>query len=349
MASIQKRPNGKWRARVVLADGKTQRARHFDRKVDAERWLSTQVVKLRDGTWVDPMEGRRTFGVYAEQWFEAQVHLRDSSRDRMRSVFERHLFPQFGDMPLTAIARSDVQGWVKAQSNTLKPRTVEGHYRLLATVLLAAVDDRVLGSSPCRKINLPKIEAATIVVPDITDVAAVQAALPHHARLIPAVAAGAGLRLGEVLGLCVDRVDWLRYTLRVDQQWTAKRVLGPPKTKASIRTVPVSRELIEALGTHVDRSETLIFREAEAGWRRAEWHRTWAAACERAGVDVKFHDLRHLYASTLIDAGQSVVVVQERLGHASAKETLDTYSHLFERDEDRTREATTSLVRSLVS
>ena len=52
-----------------------------------------------------------------------------------------------------------------------------------------------------------------------------------------------------------------------------------------------------------------------------------------------FHDLRHFYASLLIRHGESVKVVQARLGHSSAAETLDTYSHLWPDSEDQTRNA----------
>ena len=63
-------------------------------------------------------------------------------------------------------------------------------------------------------------------------------------------------------------------------------------------------------------------------------------ATERAGVEsLHFHDLRHFYASLLINHGESVKVVQARLGHASASETLDTYAHLWPDNEDRTRAA----------
>lgn len=58
-----------------------------------------------------------------------------------------------------------------------------------------------------------------------------------------------------------------------------------------------------------------------------------------APAGVRLHDLRHYYASLLIRHGESVKVVQARLGHASAKETLDTYSHLWPDSEDRTRAA----------
>ncbi len=66
----------------------------------------------------------------------------------------------------------------------------------------------------------------------------------------------------------------------------------------------------------------------------------WRPATKRAGLDgVVFHELRHYYASLLIRHGESVKVVQARLGHATAAETLDTYSHLWPDSEDRTREA----------
>ena len=66
----------------------------------------------------------------------------------------------------------------------------------------------------------------------------------------------------------------------------------------------------------------------------------WRPAVKRAGLEgVTFHDLRHYYASMLIRHNESVKVVQARLGHATAAETLDTYSHLWPDSEDRTREA----------
>jgi integrase len=67
----------------------------------------------------------------------------------------------------------------------------------------------------------------------------------------------------------------------------------------------------------------------------------WRAAVNAAGAPAGtgFHELRHYYASLLIRHGESVKVVQARLGHASAAETLDIYSHLWPDSDDRTREA----------
>ena len=80
---------------------------------------------------------------------------------------------------------------------------------------------------------------------------------------------------------------------------------------------------------------------ATAPWSRNRFGETWRAAVARAKLPngTRFHDLRHFYASLLIRHGESVKAVQARLGHASAAETLDTYSHLWPDSDDRTREA----------
>jgi integrase len=80
-------------------------------------------------------------------------------------------------------------------------------------------------------------------------------------------------------------------------------------------------------------------------WRQ-DFNRVWNRARDAAGLPgVGFHDLRHLFASLLIDAGLSVKVVSDRLGHANAAQTLGVYSHLFPADEDRTRQAVDAALR----
>ncbi|MET7794773.1 hypothetical protein ABZV25_13485 [Micrococcus luteus] len=72
MANIQKRPNGKWRARYRDLDGK-EHARHFDRKIDAQRWLDEVTASIVTGQYVDPRAGRITFEKYAKKWEESLI------------------------------------------------------------------------------------------------------------------------------------------------------------------------------------------------------------------------------------------------------------------------------------
>jgi integrase len=75
----------------------------------------------------------------------------------------------------------------------------------------------------------------------------------------------------------------------------------------------------------------------------------WRKTCEKAGVTFNLHDLRHFYASGLIAAGCDVVTVQRALGHGKASLTLNTYSHLWPRAEDRTRNAAAQMLNEALT
>ncbi|HEV7194460.1 MAG TPA: site-specific integrase, partial [Pedococcus sp.] len=118
---------------------------------------------------------------------------------------------------------------------------------------------------------------------------------------------------------------------------------APPKSQASVRIVPLPDSVCDALRTHLGRHPTdaLVFRNVRGGpLRRSAFWTEWRRVTTAAGLPaIRFHELRHYYASLLIRHGESVKTVQARLGHASASETLDTYSHLWPDSDERTRDA----------
>lgn len=350
MASVERWQGNRWRARWRAPDGR-QRSRVFDRKADATRFLTTVEVGRITGTYVDPRAGRVTFRDYAEDWRSRQLW-RESSMDRIESLLRNHLYPVLGCVPLDTIRPSDLDRLVKGLSETLAPSTVVGAYRLAASVFKAAVRDRVLGSSPCVDVRLP-VRAQREVVPlTPRQVVAVADAIPHRYRALVVLGAGCGLRLGEATGLTVDRVDFLRRTVKIDRQLItptrgAPR-LGPPKRPASNRVVPLPSVVAVELAAHLKRfdpgTDGLIFTTARGlPVRRNTFGETFRRAASSAGVSLPdwggYHELRHHYASLLIASGCSVVVVQRRLGHANAEETLNTYSHLWPDDDQRTVDA----------
>ena len=117
--------------------------------------------------------------------------------------------------------------------------------------------------------------------------------------------------------------------------------LGPVKSKSSRRVVPVGQVVIDQLAAHLAAypSDGPLFAN-EIGeplfYRR--WRTLWEAAARSTGVDFTAHGLRQFFASALISGGASVKHVQSVLGHASAVITLQTYSHLWPGDDDRTRD-----------
>src|SRR4051794_24767179 len=100
MSSIKKRPNGKWRARY-RDDAGREHARHFDRRVDAQRWLDEVTASVVTGMYVDPRAGRVTFRVRGEHWRESAPH-GPSMRDKVKRALDRHVYPVLGDCPMSA-------------------------------------------------------------------------------------------------------------------------------------------------------------------------------------------------------------------------------------------------------
>lgn len=354
MASIKRREDGKWRARYRDDAGK-EHARHFARKVDAERWLAEISASIVTGQYVDPGAGKVTFKAYAEEWRAAQVH-RATSAAHVETMLRRHAYPALGDRPIASIRPGEVQAWVKRLSSdgegrkALAPATVGVVHGIVAAIFKAAARDRRVAGSPCEGVKLPKREPRKVQPPTTEAVRALADAVPDRYRALVVLAAGTGLRQGEAFGLTLDRVDFLRRTLTVDRQLVLlpgrAPFHAPPKTSASHRTIPLPQVVAEALAEHlrafpVEPGGLLFTTPAGEPLRRTAFSASvWRPAVKRAGLaGVVFHELRHYYASLLIRHGESVKVVQARLGHATAAETLDTYSHLWPDSEDRTREA----------
>jgi integrase len=354
--SIDRRPDGRWRARWREADGK-QRAKHFDRKLDAHQHLATVRVDTSRGAYIAPDAGQETVATYAARWADAQPW-RESSRDRTAHVIAAQIVPTFGTMQLRAVRPSAVQAWVgKMTGAGLAPSTVESYFRVMAAVMKAAKRDRLLHESPCDGIRLPRSDRSkSALVPLTSDqVLALAGAVPGRYRALVLTSAGLGLRQGEACGLTVDRVDFLRRTVRIDRQLvtpaTGDVYLGPPKTASSHRVIALPSVIGDVLAAHLAEygpgEHGLIFTSSTgAALRRSTWQSAFARAARDVKVDASSHDLRHHCASLLIAAGCSVTAVQHFLGHKNASETLDTYSHLWPNDEDRMRAAIDAGFRS---
>ena len=348
MGSIDRRPNGTWRARWREAANGEQHARHFDRRRDAEQFLAQVSSDLLRGEYVDPSRGRITLADYVEQWRRGQVH-RATTAEQVDGHLRNHILPAFGTRPMASVLPTEVQRWVKALSEKLAPATVEVVYRYFAAIFRCAVDDRIISSSPCRNIRLPKAPPRLISPPSVDEVRALADAMPKHLRALVLFAAGTGARQGECFGLTLDRIDFLRRSVRIDRQLVTLRGsqrFTPPKTASSVRSVPLPQVVIDVMAAHLAsypaaQSEFVFRPEQSSALRRGRVNEAFRKAARASGVsdDVTFHDLRHFYASLLIRSGCSVKVVQTRLGHKNASETLDTYSHLWPDDEDRTRAA----------
>jgi integrase len=343
VASIDKRSDGRYRARWREYPNGPQRTRTFARKRDAETFLADVQHRLLAVTYTPPEAGKITLAAYAEEWL-GRRHWAASTAEGVERMLRLHILPELGRWPLAGLRRAHIEQWVAGLS--LAPSTVRTLHRTLSSLLASAVEDERIPRNPASGARLPKVDSDDVVPMTAQEVQAIAGAMVEHIRTAVVVAAGTGLRQGELFGLTVDRVDFLRRELRVDRQlWSPRTglpVFAAPKSKASRRTVALSAVVVEALAAHLAAfgpgNDGVVFHTLRGTpVSRVLGGDYIRSAVKRAGLaGITWHSLRHYHASTLLSAGVSPALVAERLGH-DVQTLMRTYAHVIRADDDRVR------------
>jgi len=368
------------RYRVSYTRGGKVRTKSFALKREAVQFDNNTHTDLARGEFIDPKKGSATLRQMAEHWRQAQLH-RDSTQISVEYALNAMILPHLGDQPIGPITKTDIRKWVKASSERWAPSTIEPAFRYLSSVFKMAVEEKVIKENPCKGVKLPDKTRARIEPVPVEFVHELANQISPRYQAMIWVGAATGLRESEVAGLEVRDIDWLRKKVRVKQQLEClpgrPGRLAEPKSAASYREVPVDEWLIKVLAKHVEdfppleldildntvrpmvRAARLLFSSAtRTPLRRQNFGDAMRRARTKAlGIlcendpdlarfsTASFHDLRHFYASLLIRYGASVRVVQTRLGHKTAQETLKTYLHLWPDADDHTRDAVTQGLR----
>jgi len=344
LAWIVKRGPRRYKAVYRAPDGR-ERSQTFERRTDAERWVSTQSSDVIRGGWTDPRLGRMTFAEWVQRW-ERTIVLRPTTRALNMGVIRTHLLPRFGAWPVNTITTADVKVMLAEElaAGRLSASAIRRHVIVLSTILQGAVADGRIARNPCAGVKLPPENAREMRFLEPVEVRSVADSIrPLHYRPLVLTAAYPGLRWGEPAGLPADRVDLLHPRIRVEQQLVevaGRLTFGPPKTKAGRRAVSVPSALAEILEPHlftppVRRSGLAFPTPSGVAMRRSGFRPIWRRACTEAGFDTTrldglvFHELRHTAAALAIAQGAHPLAVMERLGHSSITVTMDRYGGLF--------------------
>ena len=339
MASIQKRPDGRWRARYRDA-AKREHARHFKRKIDAQRWLDEVTTAVNTGMYVDPSRGRATVGSVAEAWRDTPSWA-ESTRARNRSILEAHILPRWGTVKLSDVQHEDVQAWINGLvRDGMAGGTVRKTHGALNGILKLAVKGRRLAVNPAADVELPRQSMKRRRYLTGVQLEALADAAEDRAPIIH-VLAYCGLRFGELAALKVGMVDQVRRRLRIEESVTevnGKLVWSEPKDHQR-RTVPWPAFLDDEIDAAArgKAPEDLLFPSPGGGALRVRnMRRDWFDAAVKAAKvgPLTPHELRHTAASLAVSAGASVLALQRMLGHDKPSTTLDVYSDLFDEDLD---------------
>lgn len=362
MGWAERLPNGLYRACWRDDAGRKRSKSGIKGEAAAKRFAGEQESKQRRG---DPTAlGRMpTWGDWSARWVAAR-QAEDSTAKQDRFRIDKYLTPRWADVRINRITRTDVQAWVNELLNTevgrdeddepryLSPATVDRIYRLLSASLKAAAldDDIPLAVSPCRKIEIPDASPGHEHFLTRAEFLLILKYLNDPWRSMAELLVWTGMRFGEAAGLHWQRVDLENGLIDVVETWdpVSARIKTYPKGKAR-RTVPIPVHLLPALRRQVDRHETpegkcgvrhkaggapcrsgLVVPGPEGGPMHGQnfGRRDWSSAVNAAGIGpTRLHDLRHTYASWLVQAGIPLQEVQRLLGHKSIL-TTQRYAHL---------------------
>lgn len=354
MASIQRRErehaDGRTTVRWVVRwrdSDDYQRSRTFDREGAAKEWRDRVAGEVRAGVYIAPEVGRESVGSFAGRWRQSVVDLKPSSLARLDGTLAAHVLPEWGEIPLSAVANSDVRAWVaRLRRDGWSASTVRKAVSALQRILDAAVADGRLIGNAARNVPLPVEQHGEQRYLSPTEVAELADAIRDRYRALVLVACWGGLRWGELAGLRRRRVDLARGRVQVAEvlsEVKGRVSFGTPKTRASRRTVTLPSRIVAELSDHLDGfaepdGDALVFTSPKGGpLRRNQWRRReWRPAVERAGLDpLRFHDTRHTFVALAVAAGADPKQVSTRAGHSSVAFTLDRYGHLYDDADDR--------------
>ena len=344
---IRKLPSGRWQVRYPDGTGRVVPAvQTFATRGDASRYLASVEADKARGVFVDPRAGRVTFADWSARWL-TEGHKRASTMARDTHVVRTHLLPALGRRHLATITPLDVRRVVEAMEQRLAPATVRTNYGVLRAILNAAVEADLIARTPCRGIRLAPDghKDRAVLTPD--DLQRLYAVMAESYRPTVLLAGVLGLRWSEVAALRVGRLDFMRSTVTVAEatpEVDGRPTPGAPKTRAGTRTIATPPFVMAALSEHLARrgltaadADALVFVAPEGGPLRASnfRNRVWEPAICAAHLEgLTFHGLRHVATSLMVEAGEHPRVVQHRLGHATARLSMELYAHVSD-DADR--------------
>lgn len=300
--------------------------------------------------------------------------VKQSTEYLYREQARLYIRPSLGDIRLRDLTAHKVQTFYndlwkgRAGKNGLSPKSVKNIHGILHKALQQAVVIGYIEANPTTGCVLPRIEKKEISPLTEPQLAAfLEAIKGHRHELLYKVALFTGMREGELLGLQWDCVDFRRGTITIKQQLRREQQKGgqyyisSPKNGRP-RIIAPAPLVLECLKEQKNKQADLR-RQAGLNWQNTGMvftnttggylsYRTvydcFKRIMKRIGAPAaRFHDLRHTFAVTSLQAGDDIKTVQENLGHHNAAFTLDVYGHVTERMKRESAERMETYIKTI--
>ncbi len=349
--SVRKRRLGLWEARYTDLQGK-RRSLYAKTQSEASAKLRKALVE-RDGGVAFDAENI-TFGQFLQRWLADSVKgsVRERTFDNYSYLARYHLAPALGEVQLRHLTAAHLQSLYRQKLDEgLGSGTVRAIHAVAHRALKQALRWRLIPANPAEGVDPPRYRPPEMRPLSREEVTRLFAAAEHERMgSLAAVAVLTGLRAGELLGLRWEDVDLDAGQIKVSRQLirtTTGVKFGLPKRGSSRRSVELPGRAVSALKRRrAEQAEERL--KAGRYWRETNLvftdehgepiypsnlpRRYLRPLLAKAGIDpegVRFHDLRHTFATLMFLSGEHPKVVQEAMGHATISQTLDTYSHVI--------------------
>lgn len=351
--TLRLRKDGRWEGRIVV--GYNEKSLPITKCVTAKTKTecSTKLEALKEQyrRSSDRIKADIPFGDWIDFWY--QTYCRHTLRITTRTDYENriynHIIPEIGKIPLNRLSQSDLQQFyakektdgrklhAKTYGKGLSDRTIRGIHANCRTALQRAVQDGLIRTNPAVGCKLPPKKAREMQVLTQNEILRFlhQAKEEGYYELF-LLELGTGMRRGEILALKWSDLNFKTGELRIERQVyiiKAEVIISAPKTKASIRTVILPPSLLKTLAVYKEtvNSEWMFPSPTDNGRPRnpSSVRKRLQLILERAGCKkVRFHDLRHTFATMALEHGMDVKTLSATIGHVSSATTLDIYSHI---------------------
>ena len=352
--SIRKRSDGRWEGRYTAGhDPETGKAIYKNVLGKTQAEVKDKLKKaIEETAGLDVIKAEKyTLGQWIDIWFEnyAKVKVRPSSHQTYRGYIDNHIKPNIGKIPLNKLSSLELQKFYKKllgngrvkrlesrqQPKGLSAKTVRNINQVISSALDLAKEQKLIATNPTDACALPKVEHKEMQTIPAEDLAKfLREAKARGVYEMYYIELATGLRRGELLGLKWSDIDFANRVIRVQRQVArinGEIVEAPLKTKNSYRNISISDDTAEVLKAQREKVDSeYVFPSPNGGPISPDSvNHMLQRVLERAGLPrVRFHDLRHTFATIALQNGVDIKTVSGMLGHYSAGFTLDTYAHV---------------------
>ena len=353
--NIRKRKDGRWEGRYTAGYDPESGKRIIKNVLGKTQAEVKEKLKkaIEKNVGIDYGRAKTyTVGNWLEVWYEnyAKIKMRPSTYLTYHGYIENHIKPQLGKIPLNDLTTLNLQQFYKKllaegrveriesqkQPKGLSTKTVRNIHQIISSALKLAVEQRLIARNPADGCALPKVEHKEMKTLTADQLSAFfQEAKDSGVYELYYLDLATGLRRGELLGLKWTDVDLDRGVLKIQRaisRQNGKVVEAPLKTKNAYRTLPLSADAISVLKMQkckVGNSEWVFPSPTGGPMSPDSVLHMLQRVLKRAGLPrIRFHDLRHTFATMALQNGVDVKTVSSMLGHYSAGFTLDTYAHV---------------------